>query len=119
LVPGDAAKYAVVFQGATFAFANEPNASTFKSNPANYIPDVGGYCLGAMSQRRITQGDPRNFFFVPEEIGGGMWAIYGSSNGPKAWASMTPDERRAALTTAHAYYYERTGGTPSDTPAPR
>ena len=111
LVAGDL-NYKANYEGAVFAFASETTLAMFEKNPAHYIPEVGGYCLGAMSQRRITPGDPRNFFFVPEEDGGGMWAVFGSPNGPATWSAMTTQERKERLAEAHAYYNARIGIVP-------
>jgi YHS domain-containing protein len=104
--------YLTTYHGATFTFASLKNFVQFEMDPDAYVPDVGGYCLGAMSQRHITPGDPRNVFFVPEETKGGMWAVYGSPHGPIAWAAMSPQERREHLAQAHAYYNMRTGLAP-------
>ena len=110
IVAGDPAKYVAGHKGAWFAFASEATFKAFRSDPDRYTPDVGGYCLGAMSRKGITPGDPRNIFFVPEER---QWAVYGSPNGPQAWATMTAEERREALATAHAYYEQRIGHPPA------
>jgi hypothetical protein len=104
IVAGDPTKYVAEHKGAWFAFATEATFRAFKNDPGRYTPDVGGYCLGAMSRKGITPGDPRNIFFVPEER---QWAVYGSPNGPEAWARMTAEERTAALASAHAYYAGR------------
>jgi YHS domain-containing protein len=104
IVAGNPTRYVAEHKGAWYAFATEATLNAFKSDPERYIPDVGGYCLGAMSRRGITPGDPRNIFFVPE---GGKWAVYGRPNGPKAWAEMTTFDRVKAIETAHAFYRER------------
>ncbi|HEX5321796.1 MAG TPA: hypothetical protein VFW46_21745, partial [Stellaceae bacterium] len=105
VIAGDPTRYIAEHKGALYAFATEATLEAFKSDPERYSPEVGGYCLGAMSRHGITPGDPRNIFFVPEEQ---KWAVYGSPNGPKAWTAMTARERRHALETAHAYYAGRT-----------
>lgn len=104
IVAGHPTRYVAEHKGAWYALATEATLKAFKTDPERYIPDVGGYCLGAMSRRGITPGDPRNIFFVPEE---GKWAVYGSPNGPKAWAEMTTPERLKAIETAHAFYRQR------------
>jgi YHS domain-containing protein len=108
VVRGAPSRYAAKFQGARFAFANQADLSAFLANPRRFIPDVGGYCLRAMSQRHITPGDPRNAVFVREEPNGGMWAIFGRPVGAREWQGMTPQQRRRALATAHAWYRQRT-----------
>lgn len=105
LVVGNPDKYTADYKGATFAFASEDNRALFAKSPEKYIPEVGGYCLGAMSQHRITPGDPRNTYFLPEEK---KWAVFGSPNGPIIWAAMTTQEREESLGRAREYYHVRT-----------
>jgi len=99
-------------KGFSYVFTSMANLGHFSQDPEKYIPAVGGYCLGAMSQKRITPGDPRNAFFVPEDGKTGRWAVFGSENGPKVWAKKTSQERREALAAAYAYYNQRAGQTP-------
>lgn len=115
IVAGDPGKYVAEHKGAWFAFATEATLAAFRSNPERYAPPVGAYCLGAMSRKGITPGDPRHTLYLPEEK---TWAVYGSANGPKTWVDMAPEERRQALAAAQAYYRERTGVSPARPTAP-
>lgn len=105
--------YVTTHKGAMIAFTTKQHLATFSADPQKYIPEVGGYCLGAMSRRSITPGDPRNAFFVPEAANGGSWALFGSPDGKKRWEAMTSSERRHGLAVAHAYYRERVGPEPN------
>lgn len=75
---------------------------------------IGGYCPGAMSMNRVTPGDPKHTFFIPEAGGGGIWGTFGSENGPIKWANMTSDERKQSTIVARENYRKRTGPDPGD-----
>ncbi len=119
VVPGDMA-HLTTHRGASYIFASRANLAAFSMDPDKYVPPVGGYCLGAMAAGRVTPGDPRNTFFVPEAgpIGKdgkptGQWAVFGSPNGPVAWAAMTPEKRRDLLAAAYANYARQTNAAGS------
>src|SRR5262249_48349937 len=42
-MPGDA-RFAAVYNGATYRFASQANLDEFKAHPAKYEPAYGGYC---------------------------------------------------------------------------
>lgn len=47
-------KLTYMHEGVAYRFANEKNLATFKTNPAHFLPQYGGYCawaLGAINQR--------------------------------------------------------------------
>ncbi|MCH9809298.1 MAG: YHS domain-containing protein [Alphaproteobacteria bacterium] len=46
------------YQGATWRFSSEQNLAAFKSEPAKYAPQYGGYCAWAVSQGYTAKGDP-------------------------------------------------------------
>ena len=87
IVAGNPTRYVAEHKGAWYAFATEATLKAFKSDPERYIPDVGGYCLGAMSRRGITPGDPRNIFYVPEER---KWASVRKSEWPEGVEKLRP-----------------------------
>ncbi len=105
VVPGNLEKHRFAHKGAVFAFASAENRAAFAKDPEHYIPPVGGYCLGAMSQNRITPGDPRNVHFVS----GVIWGVYGSPDGPKGWAAKTSDQQVEMSKDAFGNYYRRIG----------
>ncbi len=106
LVAGDPANHMATYKEAKFAFVSMANRVKFEENPAKYELPLGGYCAGAMAQDRVTPGDPRNLYYVAEV---GTWAVFGSPNGPIAWAAKTQDQRRIDFAKAQANYLRRTG----------
>lgn len=114
VVAGDPGRFSVTYRNGpiqgVFAFAEAATKRAFERNPEQYLPPVGGYCLGAMAADRVTPGDPRHVYRIAER---GIWAVFGSPNGPIAWAKMTPTERAAKYDAAIANYLRKTGlGTP-------
>jgi hypothetical protein len=45
-------------EGATWRFASAENLARFRSDPARYAPQFGGYCAWAVSQHYLAPGDP-------------------------------------------------------------
>lgn len=55
---GDA-KHAVVHDGVAYYFASDITAERFKSDPARYLPQYGGFCAYAVALGKKLDGDPR------------------------------------------------------------
>ena len=54
--------------GATYRFANEKNRSTFASNPAKYVPAVGGYCAWAMLESDAVKINPQSYKIIDGKL---------------------------------------------------
>ena len=58
-----------VHEGITYRFSSEENRSLFKSNPANYEPQYGGWCAYAMgSKGEKVSVDPETFKIVAGKL---------------------------------------------------
>ena len=55
---GDA-QYTVVEDGVAYYFASEDSANKFKTNPAMYAPQYGGFCAYAVALGKKFDGDPQ------------------------------------------------------------
>jgi len=58
VTPGSA-QHAVVHDGVAYYFASEITADRFKSDPARYLPQFGGFCAYAVAIGKKLDGDPR------------------------------------------------------------
>jgi YHS domain-containing protein len=106
LVLGDPT-FASEHKGTVFWFANDANRKAFDENPNWYMPPVGGYCLGALSNGngRLVPGYLENTFFVQELQ---TWAVFGSARGPKNWRKKTPGKSRISFKNALKNYHNWT-----------
>lgn len=68
---GDA-RFTMTYKGATWRFASQANLDAFRSNPAAYAPQYGGYCAWAVSQGYTASGDP----LVWNIVGGKLYLNY-------------------------------------------
>lgn len=68
---GDA-RFTMNYKGATWRFASQANLDAFRSNPAAYAPQYGGYCAWAVSQGYTASGDP----LVWNIVGGKLYLNY-------------------------------------------
>ena len=57
-----------VYEGATWRFASAENLARFKSDPARYAPQFGGYCAWAVSQHYLAPGDPKYWKIVDGKL---------------------------------------------------
>jgi YHS domain-containing protein len=58
-------EFAVYDQGATYYFSSVENKELFKSNPAKYEPEYGGWCAYAMGAKgEKVEVDPETFKIV-------------------------------------------------------
>lgn len=53
------AKYAAVFDGATYYFASQQNLDAFEDAPEKFAPAFGGFCAFGVSVGKKFDGDPR------------------------------------------------------------
>ena len=62
------AEHKFVYEGATWRFASAENLARFKSDPARYAPQFGGYCAWAVSQHYLAPGDPNYWKIVDGKL---------------------------------------------------
>lgn len=62
------AEHSFVYEGATWRFASAENLARFKSDPARYAPQFGGYCAWAVSQHYLAPGDPKYWKIVDGKL---------------------------------------------------
>ena len=53
------AKYTAVHDGVAYYFTSQENLDAFKSSPARFTPQNGGYCTFGVSVGKKFDGDPR------------------------------------------------------------
>jgi hypothetical protein len=58
----------VTFQGATYRFASEENKHLFEENPAEYVPQFGGFSAYAVSKGYTASIDPAAFQIVDRRL---------------------------------------------------
>lgn len=56
------------WKGATWRFANAKNLEAFKTDPAAYAPQYGGYCAWAVSQGYTASADPSAWRIVGKKL---------------------------------------------------
>ncbi|MDZ4762781.1 MAG: YHS domain-containing (seleno)protein [Alphaproteobacteria bacterium] len=71
--------------GAKWRFANAENLAAFKSDPARYAPQYGGYCAWAASQGYTAKGDPKYW----KVVNGKLYLNYNSDIQTK-WEKDVP-----------------------------
>jgi YHS domain-containing protein len=79
------AKFATVWKGAEFRFANAANLAKFKADPAAYAPQYGGYCAWAVAGGYTAKGDPLAW----KVVNGKLYLNY-DANVQKRWAQDVP-----------------------------
>ncbi len=82
-VKGSAA-FATVYNGVTYRFASAQNLATFKSNPASYEPQYGGWCAYAMGNSgEKVEIDPETY----KILNGKLYLFYNQyfNNTLKSW----------------------------------
>ncbi|MEP3244367.1 MAG: YHS domain-containing (seleno)protein [Sneathiella sp.] len=53
------AEFTAVHEGVAYYFSTKKNMTTFKSNPAKYLPQNGGFCTYGVSVGKKFDGDPQ------------------------------------------------------------
>ena len=61
-------KYASTYGGAIYYFASAEHKAEFDKAPAKYAPQYGGFCANSMSERRIADIDPNQFFIYKGKL---------------------------------------------------
>jgi YHS domain-containing protein len=61
-------QYTYRWKSVTYRFASSQNLELFKSDPAKYLPQYGGYCAYAMSLNRIADIDPARWAIVDGKL---------------------------------------------------
>lgn len=51
-------KYAVSHKGGTYRFVSQAHLDAFNKNPAQYVPQYGGYCAYGVGLGKKLDGDP-------------------------------------------------------------
>ena len=62
------ASHQLQYKGATWRFASADNLHRFKTDPAAFEPQFGGYCAWAVSQGYIAPGDPEQWKVVDGKL---------------------------------------------------
>ena len=57
-------KYSTKWQGAIYKFSSADNLALFKSDPAQYAPQYGGYCAYAVSKGATANTEPEAWTIV-------------------------------------------------------
>ena len=83
--------------GATYLFANEANRDAFVANPAQYLPEYGGYCATAMSEGKIFEVDPENF----KVSGDALYLFYKGEAGDTLPEWNADEQNRRASADTH------------------
>ncbi len=86
-------KFSTAYENATYRFSSEENLNTFKSNPAKYMPQYGGYCAYAVGVNgEKVDINPKTF----EIRDGKLYLFYNSwgTNTLKAWLKEDPNKLR-------------------------
>jgi YHS domain-containing protein len=62
------AKYSIVYEDATYRFANEEHLEAFEDNPEKYLPQYGGYCAYGVAVGAKFDGDPHLWRIVDGKL---------------------------------------------------
>lgn len=57
-------QHRTMHQGYEYRFASAGNLAAFRTDPARYLPQYGGYCAWAVSQGYTAAGDPQHWRIV-------------------------------------------------------
>ena len=58
------AQFKTTHQGIEYRFASAEHLAAFRTNPARYLPQYGGYCAWAVSQGYTASANPNNWRIV-------------------------------------------------------
>jgi len=79
--------YTYHWNGVTYRFASAENQERFTADPAQYLPQYGGYCAYAMSLNRIADIDPHRWAIVGGKLylnnnffAHGLWSLNKGGN---------------------------------------
>lgn len=54
-------EYTFDYAGAQWRFATRGNLDLFKTNPAAFMPQYGGYCAWAVAKNKLAKGSPEHW----------------------------------------------------------
>lgn len=86
------AKYAYVYDGVRYRFANARHRDLFKANPEKYAPQFGGYCANNMSNGVRRESDPTIWM-----ISNGHLYVFAGKGGAERFG-QSPDVAAAKAT---------------------
>ena len=66
-VKGDS-NYSFEYKEATWQFSSQANLALFKTNPAKFAPQYGGYCAWAAADGRTASGDPLQWTIINNKL---------------------------------------------------
>ncbi|QXQ07743.1 YHS domain-containing protein [Sphingosinicellaceae bacterium] len=87
------AEFTTRYDGADWQFASAADLAAFKTSPAKYAPQYGGYCAWAVSQGYTASGDP----MIWKIVDGKLYVNYNAAVGAK-WSKNIPGFITAANT---------------------
>jgi len=61
-------EYTTVWDNTEWRFSSEENRDAFEANPAQYVPEFGGYCPVALSQGDAKIGTAEHFTVIDEKL---------------------------------------------------
>ena len=87
------ASHQLEWKGARWRFASAQSLAAFKSDPARYAPQFGGYCAWAVSQHYLAPGDP-NFWKIVD----GKLYLNANARAKQLWEA----DQAEAISRGHA-----------------
>ncbi|MBL8770232.1 MAG: hypothetical protein JNK30_02525 [Phenylobacterium sp.] len=78
-------KLVATFKGAEYRFASAANLARFRTNPAAYVPQYGGYCAWAVAGGYTAKSDPLAW----KVVGGKLYLNY-DQKVQQRWAKDIP-----------------------------
>jgi YHS domain-containing protein len=61
-------EFEYTWKDVTYQFSSKDNLELFKSNPAKYAPQYGGYCAFAMSRGDYSRINPESYAIVNDKL---------------------------------------------------
>jgi YHS domain-containing protein len=61
-------EFTTVWDNTEWRFSSEANRDAFEANPAQYVPEFGGYCPVALTQGEAKIGTAEHFTLVDEKL---------------------------------------------------
>lgn len=62
------AAYTAKFEGATYRFSSKSHLAKFKTHPAQYAPQFGGFCAMGVVLEKKLDGDPQAWRVVDDKL---------------------------------------------------
>lgn len=93
------------FDGVTYLFSSETNLKKFRSNPANYLPQFGGWCSMTLAMGRATTPKYDNFIVLKGKLY--LFERTVSVNGRELW--LKDPKANEKIASANYTSYRTTG----------